>query len=182
MYDLIYTGQLTSNKVFPTSLGRNSKLAPVRRGQGGAEERCRLAGGSVNKQGNLNMRLASGYHKISRSPHPPARTLKVHREALTGFSHKPSHGLNNPLFSQVASLKEFWLWEWLAECTFHRQGRGWRASSCPRSAHSQLQVMSSRWPPPTTQYSIKAKSVHAFVTGMMKTTLQECYLIFVFPV
>ena len=61
----------------------------------------RLVRGGFNKQGNLNMRLVLGGYKMSRSPHPLARTLKVYIEVLTGFSHVYCpDGLSNTLLSQ----------------------------------------------------------------------------------
>ena len=50
-------------------------------------DHSRLVGGRFNKQGNLLTTLALGSSKMSRSPHLPARILKVYIEALTGFSH-----------------------------------------------------------------------------------------------
>lgn len=44
----------------------------------------RLVGGRINKQGNLYTRLVLGSPKMSRSPHPPTRTIKVFVEALRG--------------------------------------------------------------------------------------------------
>ena len=52
------------------------------------------------------MRLVLGICKMSRSPHPHTRILKVSIEALTGFSqvHSPD-GRNNTLFSQGVALE-----------------------------------------------------------------------------
>lgn len=52
------------------------------------------------------MRLISGGHKTSRSPHLPTRILKVYIEALPGFSHiYCPEGLNNILFSSSCSFE-----------------------------------------------------------------------------
>lgn len=80
------------------------KLAPVRRGLEETEEEAdhsRLIGSRFNMQGNLNIRLAVGGLKMSKSLHPPARILKVYIQTLTGFSHIHNPGgLNNTLLSQ----------------------------------------------------------------------------------
>ena len=82
----------------------NLKLAPIHRGQGETEEAAdhsRLVGGRFNKQENLLMRLVLGGHKVSRSPHSPARILKVYIEAFTGLSHTYRPGdLSTTLLSQ----------------------------------------------------------------------------------
>ena len=66
----------------------------------------RLVGGRFDKQGNLHMRLFLS-DKMSTSPHPPARVLKVYIEALTRFSHVYSpDGLNNTLLSQGCVPRE----------------------------------------------------------------------------
>lgn len=65
------------------------KMALVHRGQGETKERdshSRVVGGRFHKQRNLHMRLILGCHKTRRSPHPPARILKVDIETLPGFS------------------------------------------------------------------------------------------------
>lgn len=63
--------------------------------------RSRLVGSRFNKQGNLHTRLVSGSHKTSRSPHLPARILKVYIESLTVVNHiYYLDALNNIILSQ----------------------------------------------------------------------------------
>ena len=50
-------------------------------------DHSRLVGGRSNEQQNLLTRLVLGRGKKSRSPHLPARTLKVYTESLPQFSH-----------------------------------------------------------------------------------------------
>lgn len=69
-------------------------------------DQSRWIGGRLNKQGNWLRRLVVGGCKTSRSPHLPARILKVYLKALTGFSQVwGPEGLNNTLLSQVCILE-----------------------------------------------------------------------------
>ena len=69
-------------------------------------ENSRWVGGRFHKQGNLSTRLVLSSHTTIRSPHPPARILKVCIEALPEFSHIFSlDGLNNILLSQGCVLE-----------------------------------------------------------------------------
>ena len=98
-------------------------------------DHSRLVGGSFNRQRNLHLRLVLDDCKMSRSPHPSIRILKVYVEALTGFSHVFSpDGLNKTVLSQELSLKCLRLWESWVGCTFQEQGRGWGTSDCLGSA------------------------------------------------
>ena len=55
-----------------------------------------LVGGSLNMQGNLHRRLVLGSWKMGRSPHLPARILRVYTEALMRLNHvSSSYGVNN---------------------------------------------------------------------------------------
>ena len=50
---------------------------------------------------NLPMRFVSSGYKMNRSPHPPARILKVYIKVSPGFNYVyHSDGLNNALLSQ----------------------------------------------------------------------------------
>ena len=61
----------------------------------------RLVGGSYTKQGTFFTRPLLGRHQTGRSPHPPARTLKVYTEAFTGFSHiHDPDGVNKAMSSE----------------------------------------------------------------------------------
>ena len=100
-----------------------------------ADHSC-LAGGRFNKQGNLHTRLILGGHKTSRSPQLPTRMLKVCIEVLWGLIINTIQMVSiTPYSFKVTSLKELWLWEPWAECTFQGQGREWGASDCPGLAH-----------------------------------------------
>lgn len=60
----------------------------------------RFVGGKF-KQRNLHARFVLDGCKMRRSPYPPARIVKVYREALTGFCHIYClDGLKNTLLSQ----------------------------------------------------------------------------------
>ena len=98
-------------------------------------DHSRLAGGSFNKQENLHMRLALTDCKRSRSPHPPARILRVCIEALTGFSQFSVQMVSTTPYSlKAVFLKTAPVVERWAEHPFQGQGRGWGASDCPRPA------------------------------------------------
>ena len=61
----------------------------------------RLVGDSVNKQGNVLMKLVLDSHKVSKSLHLSTRVLNICIEVLTGSSHTFSpDGPNNSLLSQ----------------------------------------------------------------------------------
>ena len=91
----------------------------------------RLVGGSVNKQGNLHMRIVLGGLK-TRSLHLTSRILKVYTEGLPGFIHIFSpDGLNNTFLSQVHILQRPSLWQQWAEYTFQGQGMGCGGFDCP---------------------------------------------------
>ena len=65
----------------------------------------KLVGGRFNKQGNLFTTLVLGGGKMTRSPYPRTRILKVYIEVLTGFSHIFSpDGFNSTLLSQGCIL------------------------------------------------------------------------------
>lgn len=66
----------------------------------------RLAGDNFNKQGNSHSRLVLSSHKVSRSPHPPARILKFTQRPQQDPVHISSpDGLNNTLLSQSCILE-----------------------------------------------------------------------------
>ena len=64
-------------------------------------DHARWVGGKFSQRENLLMRLVVSSCKTSRSPHLPARILKVYIDVLNGFSHIFSpDGLSNTLLSQ----------------------------------------------------------------------------------
>lgn len=148
---------MTSNKVFLTSLGRNSELARICRGQGESEERRRLIGGRVNKQGN-----PIKYEPCLRMPQnkeisaPTCQNLKVHIEVLAGFSRIPSRGLNNPLFSQVCILERTLAVGIVGRMYISPAELGVGSPQMPRVRSQPTAGLVLQIPPPTTQYSIKA--------------------------
>lgn len=94
----------------------------------------RLAGGRLNKEGEVHMRLVLGGHKMSRFSHPPARIFKVSIKALAGVGHVcHPDGLNN-LLSQGYVLRSASLWEWWAERPFQAKGKAVRSSGLPGPA------------------------------------------------
>lgn len=114
-------------------------MALVHRGQGETKERdshSRVVGGRFHKQRNLHMRLILGCHKTRRSPHPPARILKVDIETLPGFSSVyRADDLSNTWLSRGCVLEND------SHCgnTTHAlqgQGRRWGDSNCPGPAFS----------------------------------------------
>ena len=59
---------------------------------------------------------------MGRSPHQPARILKVYIETLIGLSHVVSpDGLKSTILFQDYMLGKLPLWEWWAESTFQGQ-------------------------------------------------------------
>ena len=107
------------------------KMTLIHRGQGETEERgshSRVVGGRFNKQGNLHMRLILGCHKTRRSPHPPAKILKVDIETLPGFSCVyRADGLSSP-----HPWKRLPLWE--HHTCFTRPGEEMRRLQLPGSS------------------------------------------------
>ena len=123
------------------------EIGPIFGGQGETEEGAdhfRLVSGSFNQQGSLHMRLVLGGCKMSRSPHLPARILKVYIEVLTGFSHEFSpDGLNNILISQGCALEMAPAMGKADKHPFQGQGRGEEPQIGQVQLSSHLAVMSS---------------------------------------
>lgn len=95
-----------------------------------------------------------GHLRISRSPLPPARFLKIYKEDLPEFSRRRRPGgLNTACSLQAASSQQLPVWRRQADRTL--RGRGgpkspWVPASAPRSAsgHALLWTFSNctSWP------------------------------------
>lgn len=80
-------------------------------------------------------RLALGEQKTDRSPHLPTRILKVHREALTGFSHlRSSDGLSNTELTQGCVPEMANPVGTVGRTTFQGRGRGGSIFQSPWSS------------------------------------------------
>ena len=110
----------------------------------------RLAAGRFNKQGNLLMRLVLDGHKMSRSPHSPARILNVYLEAWMGFSYiYCPDGPNNTLPSQGHVIGQL-LVQNSRQRVHSKDGGGDEEYLIAQvQLMGQPEVMSSQWPPPT---------------------------------
>ena len=99
------------------------------------EVALQTGGGRFNKQRSLHTRLVLDSSKTTRSPHSPARILKVHIEALAVFSHVCCpDALNNTLLSQVCVLGTAPTVGTEGRVYIPRMERGWGASNCPGPA------------------------------------------------
>lgn len=96
----------------------------------------RLVGGSFKNKMNLLMSFISSGCKTNRSPHSPAKILKLDTKDLPGFSYVyHSDGLNSTLLSsRLCTWKCLPLREWCAEMWIPRPGNRLRSLWFPESS------------------------------------------------
>lgn len=117
-------------------------------------DHSKLIGGRIHKQENLPTRLVLGSHKVSESPHLPARNLKAYREALTGPITSSVQMVSTPHCSlKATSGQGLPPWGWWVKGTWYIAKIWWgvgemRSHPLLSSLTGQLVTMSPGGPPP----------------------------------
>lgn len=121
-----------------------------------------MVGSHFNNQGKIIYEVYLGCSKTSRSPLPPAKSLNIYIETLTGFSHiHHPGGLNSILLSQSCILEKGYK-HGNGRRNMHSKDRG--GSKQPQIAQIQLAnpsaVSSSQRLPPTNPNAILCPVQH----------------------